>query len=267
GTLTSRPPISTGRQKCRCASCTEASCSLGSRSGKLGTCAPCAMSAIACLSWPRLQSDISTWSASQFVTRSGLVAKRGSVAHAGAGGRDTADEGRLLAEGTDRRFVEIVDLTGQHPGDAAGEEQGQIGRRIVCFRAGLPRRRNRDDRRGRVDPAKSVKAVFPGAKLTGPAFADDQGSRGDRRPRGGRIAGHDALAMVQVAGEGRPVGIGGDAGDPGADIGEEPAANRGRESGAYLRYFKIRQYRHAAKFQMRIARAVFAEPAPGCNAL
>ena len=206
GALTVRPPISIGRQNLRCASCGESSCSAGSRSGKLGTCAACAMSAIDCLSYCRLHADISACSASQLATRSGFVAKRGSLpqsgepitasqaahwrssrgeiaaypsragrivtvaplpsveplarpasagepgarqfgdrqgrqrfldrdvddgaglgrqhrVHAGAGGGEPADKGGLLADRADRRFGEIIDLAGQHPGDAAGEEQ------------------------------------------------------------------------------------------------------------------------------------------------
>ena len=42
--------------------------------------------------------------------------------HAGAGGGDATDKGGLFADGVDRRFVEIVDLTSEHSGDPAGEE-------------------------------------------------------------------------------------------------------------------------------------------------
>jgi hypothetical protein len=40
--------------------------------------------------------------------------------------------------GRDRRLAEIVDLAGQHAGDPAGEEQGQIARRVFRLRSGLP---------------------------------------------------------------------------------------------------------------------------------
>ena len=71
--------------------------------------------------------------------------------HAGAGGGKPADKGGLLADRADRRLGEIIDLPGQQAGDAAGEEQGQIGGRIVRLRPGLSERRDKDERRLRVD--------------------------------------------------------------------------------------------------------------------
>jgi hypothetical protein len=91
--------------------------------------------------------------------------------HAGAGGGDPADERGLFADRAERRLAEIVHLAGQHAGDPAGEEQGQIARRIVRLWSGLPERRNRDNRRGPVDPAKRVRVMMPSAKLARAALA------------------------------------------------------------------------------------------------
>src|SRR5208282_4340121 len=187
------------------------SCSAGSRSGKLGTWAAWAASAIDCLSYRRPQADIKAWSASQLATRSSFRAKRGSAAqsgepitsshgahwrssrgeiaaypsragkivtvaplpsvsrrrdqsfldrdvddgaglrrqcgmHTGAGGGEPADEGGLFADRAHRRFGEIIDLAGQQTSHTAGEEQGQIARRVVPLRSGLAERRDEEER-------------------------------------------------------------------------------------------------------------------------
>src|ERR1700722_18778352 len=83
GVLTVCPSTVAWRQKPRCSSCGEPSWSAGSRSGKLGTWAVCAVSAIHCLSYRQLHADISACSASQFATRSGLVLKRALLPQSG----------------------------------------------------------------------------------------------------------------------------------------------------------------------------------------
>ena len=160
--------------------------------------------------------------------------------HPGTGGGDPAEEGGLFADRADRRLAEIVDLAGQHPGDPAGEEQGQIARRVVGLGSGLAKRRNRDERRRAIDPAQRVGVALPGAQIPGAAFADDEvGPRyGSARRR--RIAGDDGLAVVEVAREGRRI-VRVDAGDPGADIGEETPAHGGGQPVADLNDLKPRQ--------------------------
>ena len=76
--------------------------------------------------------------------------------HSRAGRGEPADEGGLLADGADRRFSKIVDLSGQEACDPAGKEQGQIARRSVGVWAGQAMRRDMDKRRSRVAPAQSI---------------------------------------------------------------------------------------------------------------
>ena len=69
---------------------------------------------------------------------------------AGASRGQPADKRRLLADRADRRLGQIVDLSGQQPGDAAGKHQGEVAGRVVGARPLLAERRNRDDRRARI---------------------------------------------------------------------------------------------------------------------
>ncbi len=75
----------------------------------------------------------------------GAIARQRRM-HAGARRRDTAQERRLLAGRGHRRFGQVVDLPGQHPGDAAGEAQRQVAGGLLGPWAGLPERRNQHDR-------------------------------------------------------------------------------------------------------------------------
>ena len=60
--------------------------------------------------------------------------------HAGTRGGKPADERRLLADRPDRRLGQIVHLSRQQPGDAAGIHQGEIAGRIVRLRSALAER-------------------------------------------------------------------------------------------------------------------------------
>jgi hypothetical protein len=145
----------------------------------------------------------------------------------------------------DRRFAEIIDLAGQHPGDPAGEEQGQIGRRVVGLRASLPEWRNRDDGGGLIDPPERVRVVLSPMKIARPSFADDQAGRRDCGACRRRIARDYRLAVIKVAGERRRQ-IRLYATDLSAYVGEKaPTDGRGR-SAANLCDLKPSQYRHKA---------------------
>ena len=94
--------------------------------------------------------------------------------HAGAGAGEAANKGGLFANRSDRRLCEIVYLPGQQPGNAAGEEQCEIGRRIVGLGSGLPKGRNIYECCGCIERAEAVDVVFQGAKISGSALADDE---------------------------------------------------------------------------------------------
>ena len=167
--------------------------------------------------------------------------------HAGAGRRQSADKGRLLADRADRRFVEIVHLPGQQPGYAAAEEQGQIGRRIVRLRASQAIGRNIDERRRCVDPAQGVGVVLPNPQLPRLALADDQPGRRQRSRR--RIASSDAFAVIEIECKWRR-GVWLDAGDIRADIGEQSAAHGGGQPVAELHDAEPSQQTHLGSFRI-----------------
>ena len=153
--------------------------------------------------------------------------------HAGAGGGKAADKGGLFADRADRRFREIVDLPGQQPGNAAGEEQRQVGRRVVGFWSGLSEGRDVYQRRGRIEPAKTVGVVLQSAKLLGAALTDDQVGGCDRIASRRSIIGDDGLAMIEIGRE-RRRHVRVDAADIRTDIGEETSANGGSQALADL---------------------------------
>ncbi len=163
--------------------------------------------------------------------------------HPGAGGGQPADERGLRADGADRRFREVVDLPGQHAGDAAGAEQGEVRGRLVRIRAGLPVGREQDEDGFGRSGAQGGGVEALRLQGAGAAFADDQivGSESGKRLRVGRVA-RLALAGVQMAGEGG-IGAGGEAIDRRAHIGEQAAADGGGEAGPDLRHFQTAQNR------------------------
>jgi hypothetical protein len=93
--------------------------------------------------------------------------------HAGAGGGKAADKGGLLADRTDRHFREIVDLSCQQPGNAAGKEQRQVGRRVVGLWSGLAKGRDVYERCGRIERAETFGVVLRSLKLLRAALTDD----------------------------------------------------------------------------------------------
>ena len=68
------------------------------------------------------------------------VVQIGQGLAAAACGRLLADEGALLTHRADRCFRQIIHLSGQQPGNAAGVHQGEITRRIARPRPGLTER-------------------------------------------------------------------------------------------------------------------------------
>jgi hypothetical protein len=152
--------------------------------------------------------------------------------HAGTGGGEASDEGGLFPHRTDRRFRQVVHLAGQQARDAAGIEQGQIGRRIVGIGAGRAERRDRHQRRDRVTGADRCRVR--------PVLTEDQ--IGARQ----RLGGDDVLPRVQVRRQWRgQIGI--DAQHGRAQIGEHAAADGGREAGAELHDGQVRQqWRHVS---------------------
>ena len=161
--------------------------------------------------------------------------------HAGAGRGQPADKGRLLADRAHRRLVEIVNLPGQQSGDAAGKEQGQISRRIVCRWARQSVRRNVDKRRIRATPAQRIGVVLPIAKIPRLSLADDQIDWVESARS--RIGGNDALPIIQIARERyRAVGIDADHFRP--DIREQPPADGGGDTAAKLCRPEPRQQTH-----------------------
>ncbi len=153
--------------------------------------------------------------------------------HAGAGGGKAADKGGLFADRTDRRFREIVDLSRQQPGNAAGKKQRQVGRRVVGLWSGLTEGRDVYERCGHIEPAKTVGVVLQGAKLLGAALTDDQVGGCDRIAFRRSIIGDDRFAMVEIGRE-RRRNVRADAADIRPDIGEETTANGGSQTLADL---------------------------------
>ena len=94
--------------------------------------------------------------------------------HAGTGGGNPANKRRLFADRPHRRFRKVVHLPAQQPRDAAGEEQGQVGRRIVCERPALPEGRDEHERRLCIDPTQALGAMLTNAKISGTALTDNQ---------------------------------------------------------------------------------------------
>ena len=163
--------------------------------------------------------------------------------HAGASGGQSADKGRLFANRADRRFGEIVDLSGQQPGDAAAEEQGQVGRGIVGPWPRLSEGGDINERRRRVAAAQSGDVILASQEIIGPAFADDQIGHRQRIARLTRVAGNDRLAVVEVLRERyRQARV--DGGDRGAHIGQKASAHGGGQAIADLNDPQFRQQRH-----------------------
>ena len=151
--------------------------------------------------------------------------------HAGAGGGDPTDEGGLLTDRTDRRLHQIIHLTGQQMGDAAGVEQRQVGRGLIRERSGLAERRDQDEGGGRVDRPDVVRAVVPVAQPRRATFADDQ--VGVRQGRMRDLVSKDRLAVVQIRRE-RCRGVRVGAGDVGPKVGEQPPTHGGGQPVAKL---------------------------------
>ncbi len=164
--------------------------------------------------------------------------------HAGASGGDAADKGGLFADRADRRLGEVIDLPRQHAGDAAREEQRQVGRRIVGLWPGLSVGRNQHQRRVRVDPAQRIGVAFPPAQVARSALAHDHVGIAQR------VSPDKRLSAVQMRLEQRRV-IGVDNTHRRPDIGEQPAADRGGQPAAELHDAKIRQHRHRRSDRFR----------------
>src|SRR5215469_11565759 len=152
--------------------------------------------------------------------------------HTSAGSGEPTDESRLLADRAHWGLREVVDLAGQQTSHAAGEEQGQIGCRVVRLRAGLSEGGDQNKHRLWVEPAQTGGIVPLSPKILRPTFTDDQVGR---RERSRRVAGDDPLAVVEIIGErGRIVRV--DADDIDADISKETPAHGGGQALADLDY-------------------------------
>ena len=156
---------------------------------------------------------------------------------AGTRGGNPADEGRLFPDGTDWRFRKIVHLSCQQPGDAAGEKQRQVGRRILRLRPGLAEWRDEDERCHPIGAANSGRIVLPCAELVRTAFANDQVGNCKSVER---CRGVIALAVVEIFRQRRgSVRI--DAGNVGTDIRKKPSAHGGGQARADLDHTEASQ--------------------------
>ena len=173
--------------------------------------------------------------------RTGLIAQRGM--HAGTGGRQPADERRLLAHGTDRRLRQIVHLPGQQARNAAGKEQGQVGGRIVGPRTCLAIGRDRDDDRRRIDPPQLGQVVGTRRPVFRLSLAHDQ-MCGRQAGALFRCLRGNGFAVIQV-GQQHRAGARLDAGHLRTDVGQQSTANRGRRTAADLNHLQSAQQRHA----------------------
>ena len=155
--------------------------------------------------------------------------------HPGARRRQAAEESGLLANRAHRRFVQVVHLSRQHAGDAAGKVQRQVGGGFLGARPGLAVGGDQDQRRFRIGEPQHVRIATGSPKRQRAALADDQ--------IGGRYCVIAVRATVQMFGEWRGT-VGADPGHAGAHIGEQPAAYRGGEAGTDLQHTKPVQHRH-----------------------
>ena len=173
--------------------------------------------------------------------RTGLIAQR--RLHAGTGGRQPADERRLLAHRTDRRLRQIVHLPGQQARDAAGKEQSEVGGRIVCPGTRRAKGRDRDDDRRRIDAPQAGQVVGTLRPLFRLSLAHDQ--MGGRQPLALFLFSRgNGLAAIEVRRQHR-AGAGIDAGHLRTDIGQHSTADRGRRTAADLKHLESGQQRHA----------------------
>src|SRR5215472_15598807 len=148
--------------------------------------------------------------------------------HTGAGSGEPTDESRLLADRAYWGLREVIDLAGQHTSHATGEEQSQIGGRVVRLRSGLSEWRDKNERRLRVDLTQIGGIVAASPKLLRSPFTNDQFGGRERRHR---VAGNDPFAIIEIVGErGRIIGV--DAGDVGSDIGKQTPAHGGGQAAA-----------------------------------
>ena len=168
--------------------------------------------------------------------RAGLIAERRM--HAGTSRGQSADECGLLTHGTYRRLRQIVDLAGQQTRNAAGEEQGQVGGRIVCLRTCLSIRRDRDDGRRRIDPPQLGHVV--GTRR--PFLSHDQ-MRCCQALAPFRFIHGNGFAVIQIVQQHR-AGARVDAGHLRTDIGQQSTTNRGRRAAADLNHIESGQQRH-----------------------
>src|SRR5215472_17230544 len=157
--------------------------------------------------------------------------------HTGAGSGEPTDESRLLADRAYWGLREVIDLAGQHTSHAAGEEQSQIGGRVVRLRSGLSEWRDKNERRLRVDLTQTGGIVSASPKLPRSPFTNDQVGP---REHDHRVAGDDPLVMVEIAGKRRRI-VRVDARDIGADIGKQSPARGGGHALADLDHSKPRQ--------------------------
>ncbi len=147
--------------------------------------------------------------------------KRG--VHACTGGGKSTKECRLLAGRADRRLIEVVNLSCQHPGNATGKAQRQVGRWFVGSLAGLSKRRDQNHRRPPIDPPYRFLVVTACPEFRGAALADDQVCR---RHGVRHILGCDRRTAVEMfAKPSGPVGIG--AANIRPDVGKHAPAHRG----------------------------------------
>ena len=94
--------------------------------------------------------------------------------HSGASRGKAADERRLSADRGHWRLVQVVHLSGQHPGDAAGEEQGQVCCGAFGIGSGLAERGDQHNRGAGVVPAQRGDVTTGFQQRGGAALGDDQ---------------------------------------------------------------------------------------------
>ncbi len=160
--------------------------------------------------------------------------------HTGTRRGDPADERGLFAHRTDRRFVEVVHLSGQQAGNTAGKAQCEVGCGVVGLWPGLAERRDEHQSGGGIVNANIVRVMASRAQFRWAALDDNQVGGGERIA----CCGGGRLAVVEIGGKRRRV-VWIDARDIRAGIGKQAPADSGGQAAPQLHHAKACQQSHA----------------------